>query len=181
MEKRNKNSELRGWITTVVLPVLIVLLINLFVCKIAVVNGSSMYPTLKHRDLLLVWMPGYTPENGDIVVVNTDEASRMRGEKIVKRIIACGGQTVEIDYDANRVLVDGAALSEPYINYEEADCMQELYPGEQLTVPEGYVFVLGDNRNHSGDSRDPTIGLIAEEDILGVQIVRVPLGEWLAD
>ena len=178
-EKKKTRSELRSWVTTVIVPVLIVLLLNLFVCKLAVVSGDSMYPTLHDRDFLLVWMLGYEPKNNDIVVINTDPDGVMRGEKIVKRVIACGGQEVGIDYAANTVTVDGAVLDEPYLNYAEADPMEAYYPAQTLTVPDGYVFVLGDNRNHSGDSRDPGIGLIAESDILGVRIARLPLGEWL--
>ena len=176
---RKPHSEFWSWITQVVLPVAIVLLLNLFVCKLAVVNGDSMYPTLHERDLLLVLMPNYEPQRGDIVVINTPEEGRMHGDKIVKRIIALGGETVEIDYDANRVLINGEALDEPYINYAEADPMEAFFSGEAVVVPEGFVYVLGDNRNHSGDSRDPTIGLIAETNILGVKIAHVPFGEWL--
>ena len=176
---RKPRSEFWSWMTQVVLPVGLVLLLNLFVCKLAVVNGDSMYPTLHERDLLLVLMPDYEPERGDIVVINTSEESRMHGDKIVKRIIALGGETVEVDYEANRVLINGEALDEPYLNYFEADPMEAYFSGEAITIPEGFVYVLGDNRNHSGDSRDPTIGLIAEADILGVEIARVPFGKWI--
>lgn len=179
MEQKKKSKELRSWITTVIIPVAIVLLINLFVCKLAVVSGSSMYPTLYERDYLLVWMLGYTPKDGDIVVINTEKDGVMHGEKLVKRIIASGGEHVSIDYAENTVTVDGKLLAEPYLNYEEDDPMLPVYEDTDLTVPEGYVFVMGDNRNHSGDSRASGIGLIPVSDVLGVKIARVPIGRWL--
>ena len=175
---KKKQSELRSWFTTVILPVAIVLLINLFVCKLAVVNGSSMYPTMEHGDLLVVRLIAYEPQRGDVVVIDAPEGSRMAGEKIVKRIIALGGDTVEVDYDGNCVLVNGEALDEPYLNYAEADPMEEYFSGDAFTVPAGFVYVLGDNRNHSGDSRDPTIGLIPEENVLGIEMARLPTGSW---
>lgn len=178
-EPRNWAKEVRSWLLTVLVPVLLVLIINLFVCKLAVVKGSSMYPTLHDRDLLLVWMVNYQPKNGDIVVINTEADSAMEGDKLVKRVIATGGQSVEIHYDTNTVLVDGQALTETYLNTEEADPLAAVYGDTSLIVPEGYVFVLGDNRNHSSDSRDSRIGLIPESEIMGVQIARVPIGKWL--
>ena len=92
-DKQAIIREVKSWILTVILPVLVVFLLNLFVCKLAIVSGSSMYPTLHHRDVLVVWMLDDSPENGDIVVVNTDENGIMAGEKIVKRVIATEGQT----------------------------------------------------------------------------------------
>lgn len=174
--KKKIMNETVSWILTVVLPVCIVLLLNLFVCKLAVVSGQSMYPTLNDRDLLLVWMLGDGPQTGDIVVINSPEESYMHGEKLVKRVIASGGQTVRIDYAENRIYVDGTALDEPYLNYAEEDPMLEIWPGGEFTVPEGCYYVLGDNRNHSGDSREPQIGFISPEDLVGVSVARIPLG-----
>jgi len=174
--KKKILKEAASWILTVVVPVGLVLLLNLFVCKLAVVSGDSMNPTLNDRDLLLVWMLGEGPKTGDIVVVNSPEESYMHGEKLVKRVIAAGGQTVRIDYAENRIYVDGIALEEPYLNYAEEDPMMEFWPGEELTVPDGCYYVLGDNRNHSGDSRDPQIGFISPDDLVGVSVARIPLG-----
>lgn len=179
-DKQAIIQEVKSWIYTVILPVLVVFLLNLFVCKLAIVSGSSMYPTLHHRDVLLVWMLNDSPENGDIIVVNTDENGVMAGEKIVKRVIATEGQTIRINYDENAVYVDGVKLDEDYINYAEDDPMMAYYEDIELTIPEGYVFAMGDNRNYSMDSRDSRIGMVAKEDIMGIKIARIPLGEWLA-
>ena len=86
-------------------------------------------------------------------------------QPIVKRVIAVGGQTVNIDYTENTVYVDGVALDEPYIN----ELMEDLGP-ESIThaeVPEGSIFVMGDNRNHSSDSRSPRLGFVDERYVLG--------------
>ncbi len=178
-DKHEIIREIKSWVYTVILPVIVVVLLNLFVCKLAIVSGDSMYPTLHHRDVLVVWMLNANPDNGDIIVVNTDEDGVLAGEKIVKRVIATEGQTLRINYEENAVYVDGERLPEDYINYEEADPMVAYYEDTELTVPEGCVFVLGDNRNHSMDSRDPQIGLVAKEDILGVEVVKLPIGDWL--
>ena len=164
-----------------VILVAVVLLLNLFVCKLAIVSGDSMYPTLHDKDILLIWMLGEGADPGDIVVVKTTEESSMHGDKLVKRVIATGGQTVRIDYDANLVYVDGVALEEPYLNYEEPDPMLAVSGTTEFAVPEGTVFVMGDNRNHSGDSRDASIGFVALENIMGVEILRIPTGEWFGN
>lgn len=180
-EPENKKSPVQeavSWVLTVVIPVGIVLLLNLWVCKLAIVSGDSMYPTLHDRDVLLIWMLNAQPEQGDVVVVNTPESGVMHGDRLVKRVVATAGQTIRIDYDENAVYVDGEALNEDYLNFEEPDPMAEVYGTTDLTVPEGCVFVLGDNRNHSSDSRDPRIGVIALEDIMGVEILRIPIGSW---
>lgn len=176
--KKKVWKEILNWILSVFLPVGAVLLLNLYVCKLAVVSGESMYPTLFDRDLLLVWMLGDEPETGDIVVVNSPEESYLRGEKIVKRVIASGGQTVRIDYEANKVYVDGIELEEPYLNQADEDPMLAFWESGEVTVPEGYLYVLGDNRNHSGDSRDPSIGFIPPEDVVGISVLRIPMGVW---
>lgn len=172
-------KEIGSWILSVGVPVGIVLLLNLFVCKLAVVTGDSMNPTLLNRDLLVVRLVGEEPKTGDIVVVNSPEESYVHGEKLVKRVIASGGQTVRIDYEANKVYVDGVALEEPYLNYAESDPMLPMSASEEIVVPADSLYVLGDNRNHSGDSRHPEIGVIGPEDIIGVSVARIPFGRWI--
>ena len=144
------------------LAVLMIVFILLF--RVVVVSGSSMYSTLWDGDYLLVIsrMLGGPPEQGDIIVASKDSFNE--GEPIIKRVIATEGQIVDIDFQAGIVYVDGTALEEDYTftptNVEEG----VAFP---LTVHEGCVFAMGDNRNRSRDSRFPEIGLIDQREILG--------------
>ena len=157
------KRELYAWLGTVVAALVALILIFTFVGRVIVVDGISMRPTLEGGDLLLLQSVGYTPKQGDVVVL-TKEFEDADGP-IVKRVIATGGQHVVIDYDAGTVTVDGVVLDEPYINEEMIQPM-----GETLTdvvVPEGSIFVMGDNRNRSSDSRDVTLGTVDERYVLG--------------
>ena len=141
-----------------------IILVFTFVGRITPVVGESMLPTLHEGDVMLIRDIGYTdPQPGDIVVL-TKEFDAARGP-IVKRIIAVEGQTVDIDYQTGTVYVDGEALDEPYLN----EPMEEPWYEDltSVTVPEGSVFVMGDNRNHSNDSRDVTLGTVDERYVLG--------------
>ena len=135
--------------------------------RVVVVVGPSMYNTLVNGDrLLLVSSTFYTePKQGDIIVAS--KKSFENGECIVKRVIATEGQTVDIDFQQGIVYVDGKALQEDY-----AYTPTTLFEGVSfpLTVDEGHVFVLGDNRQSSKDSRNPQIGLIDNREILGKAI-----------
>lgn len=137
-----------------------------FVVRLVGVSGSSMYPTLVNRDYMLLlsnFLCG-DYDQGDIVVATVPTFGT---EPIVKRVIATGGQTVDIDFTTGTVYVDGAALEEPYIfeqnwNRNYADGMD--YPA---VVPEDCYFIMGDNRDHSTDSRYASIGMVPEEYIMG--------------
>ena len=155
--------DLYFWLQALVMALVGLILVFTFVGRIIGVDGESMMPTLHHRDMLLLQSIGYQPEQGDVVVLSKNTFHD--GAPIVKRIIAVGGQTVDIDYDTNTVYVDGVALDEPYI----LEPMREL-PAEYAThveVPEGSVFVMGDNRNNSTDGRDPRVGVVDQRCILG--------------
>ena len=93
------------------------------------------------------------------------QALVMEGQPIVKRVIAVGGQTVDIDYESNTVYVDGVVLDEPYI----LEPMRELPSNfaTHVVVPEGSIFVMGDNRNNSTDGRSPELGVVDERCVLG--------------
>ena len=166
---------------TMLVSVFVVLLLFTYVMRPVTVEGTSMVPTLQDSDRLLMYRMLYTPKNGDIVVVNNQQGHVLNGDQVVqsgyslheciiKRVIAVGGQTIDIDKEASTVTLDGVVLDEPYINEAvHTDDGAFQYP---LTVPEGYVFVMGDNRNHSTDSRNDHVGLVPVEDVLGTAFFR---------
>lgn len=127
-----------------------------------------MLPTLENGERLIISHLFYEPSAGDIVVL-CGEADHEEGKNLIKRIIATGGQTVDIDFELGQVYVDGEALSEPYT-------LEPTYLDEgtefPLTVPEGEIFVMGDNRNGSRDSRSLSVGTIKEEYIVGRVLFR---------
>ena len=154
--------DLYFWLQALVMALVALILIFTLVGRIIGVDGSSMVPTLHHGDMLILQSLGYKPRQNDVVVLTKESFME---QPIVKRVIAVGGQTVDIDYTENTVYVDGVALDEPYIN----ELMEDLGP-ESIThaeVPEGSIFVMGDNRNHSSDSRSPRLGVVDERSVLG--------------
>ncbi len=163
------KQDLFFWLQTLTLVLVALTLLFTFVGRIIAVDGDSMLPTLHDRDMLLLRGVGYTPEQGDIVVLTKDFPGHV-GEAIVKRVIAVGGQTIRIDYLESRVYVDGVALDEPYIN-ESVMIQRPNLTIEELTVPEGSVFVMGDNRNDSSDSRISELGAIDNRYILGKAVM----------
>ena len=172
-KKGPAGAELFEWLQMVMVCVLGAVIAFNLVVRLSVVDGQSMDPTLEHGELMLVWSLGYTPKQGDIVIINKTTADFLHEQAIVKRVIALGGQTVDIDYEKSRVYVDGKRVKEDYI-------LEEMYlPGNpymretHFEVPEGEVFVLGDNRNGSTDSRDERLGTIDEGYILGRAVAAV--------
>lgn len=143
------------------------MLIYVLFFRAVVVVGSSMYDTLMDGDRLLVINNlVYTePKHGDIIVASKD--SFRNGECIIKRVIATEGQTVDIDFARGIVYVNGEALDEPYISSDTKRPEGVSFP---LTVEPGCIFVMGDNRKDSKDSRDPEIGLIDKREVLGKAI-----------
>ncbi len=181
-KKRTWKQELVSWLCWIGIPVLVVLFLNQFVGSVAYVSGTSMYPTLYDRDLLLVQSIFYTPQQGDIVICNVTVSSSLQGKFVVKRVIAVGGQTVVIDYDNNTVTVDGEVLQEDYLNTSYGDVMiGSVNQVDTYEVPEGYIFVMGDNRNNSADSRSSFVGMIPLEEVEGGVVFRLPIGVLIGD
>ena len=144
-----------------------IMLVFLLFFRIIVVSGDSMYSTLLDGDYLLLLGNLFyqEPDHGDIVVIS--KKSFDDGKPIVKRVIATEGQNVDIDFENAVVYVDGVALDEPYINSPTSFNEGTVFP---LTVAEDCIFVLGDNRGVSRDSRDPVIGQIDKREVLGKAI-----------
>lgn len=177
-KKKTWQRELLEWIECLGVALLVVFLLTTFVGRTVQVSGPSMEPTLQDKDMLIVYHIGYTPSNGDIIVLNPKGDNK----PYIKRVVAVGGQTIDfkmnIDPEDNTkyfdVYVDGKVLEEDYIaDYIRTDPRSystEEYP---MTVPEGHVYVLGDNRNHSVDSRyEATVGMVNHKDIIGKAIFR---------
>ena len=156
-------AVLYEWIGEAVFSLIAVALVFTFLFRIVGVNGDSMNNTLMNRDRLVLSVLPYTPERGDIVVVGRDAQ-----EPLVKRVIGVAGDTVEIDEEQHRVRINGVLLDEPYIH---VPTYPEGMAGKTVEIPDGTVFVLGDNRVASLDSR--SIGLIDEGDILGKAVFRI--------
>ena len=185
MADRN-NSEAQSWQNDVlcylhdiiyVLSAIVIVMLLLF--RLIVVSGSSMYDTLKHGDYILLLSNTFyqQPECGDIVVIGKESFDN--GSPIIKRVIATEGQTVDIDFDTGIVYVDGIALDEEYTYTPTTTSGGVKFP---LEVYDGFVFVLGDNRNGSRDSRFPEIGLIDKREIIGKAIfLLVPGGGVFGD
>ena len=185
-EVKDFRHSIIEWMEVIVSALVAVVIIFTFFVRIATIDGSSMNNTLLHGEKVLISNIAYTPKQGDIVVISRNYNSvdpskidwtknRDKSEPIIKRIIATEGQEVYIDFDKGIVYVDGKALDEPYISTPTTSKHDVDFP---QTVPEGCVFVLGDNRMNSMDSRFKEIGnsgdgMIREEYIIGRVLLRI--------
>ena len=182
-EKQTTFDKIYDWLEVMAVSAVIVILTLTFLFRLSTVDGTSMNNTLSHGDMLVI-RNIYSVEQGDIVVVQ--QLNSFFEQPIVKRIIAVGGQTLKIDFTGWKVWVDGELLNEDYVNRENGKMMKyddflsiygnvatKVGSAYEMTIPEGYVFVMGDNRNHSSDSRSGYVGLVRENEILGKVIFRL--------
>lgn len=161
------KKEFFEWVQAIAIAVVLALLIRTFVFTLVKVDGSSMVPTLQDGDRLYVTRLLYKPKASDVIVF------RPAGDKdkyYVKRVIATEGQEVDINFSTGAVMVDGVVLDEPYINELTYAQGNVSFP---VTVPKDCVFVLGDNRNRSKDSRFSDVYMVSEDSIMGGAVFRL--------
>ncbi len=162
-EKSTLLENIFDFIEIAVFALVMVAVLFAFFIRIVGVEGGSMNDTLIDGDRLVLVKAFYTPDYGDIIVVN-----RENDTPIIKRVIAKGGDTIEIDPANYDVILNGEVLHEPYVHYPTL-----LFDMDgPLTVPEGHYFVMGDHRDSSHDSRKEILGCVSEEDIVGKAVWR---------
>ncbi len=168
-KKIDWKAEIISWLWTIGIALAIVFVVNTFIARVVNVDGASMLPTLTHGERIITTPLHGELQRGDIVVIH-----RENDTAIIKRIVAVAGDTVDIDYDTGTLYVNGEAVEEDYIS---APMHFVAYQGGNtklpLTVEEGYVFVLGDNRNVSLDSRAAELGAVEEKAVFGKAIFRI--------
>ncbi len=174
-KKSTAYDEFFEWLDAIISAVVMVVLIFTFAFRVVGIKGSSMERTLMENDKVVITNMFYTPKRGDIVVIsrnyqNDNTGSGSFGEPIIKRVIATENQWVDIDFEKGIVYVDGEALDEPYTKMPTTVKHDVNFP---LQVTKGHIFVLGDNRDVSNDSRGSEIGLVDERYVLGKAVYRV--------
>lgn len=168
-------SNVYDWIRCVLFAISIVVVCLTFLFRLVDVEGSSMVDTLQSNDKVIVTNLFYTPKDGDIVVISHGAEYQ---NPIIKRVIATEGQTIKLDYDNDKIIVDGVTLNESYIDGSTfaGNIGNNKIPD---VVPEGKIFVMGDNRRVSLDSRSTEIGLIDVDNVIGkAQVVAFPFDHF---
>lgn len=168
-------DDLLEWVEAFVVALFVVILVFIFIFRVVEVSGPSMNSTLADKDRIIALHFNYTPARGDIVVCNSKGLNKC----IIKRVIGVAGDTVVVNYNDDTVKVNGEPVDQSYINESDMyilpvfDDNYRTGEGEYTyKVPEGTIFVMGDNRNHSTDSRSAYVGFIKTEDVLGKAVFR---------
>lgn len=172
--KKNKSKWIKIFdlCGSVIAAMVIIFVIFTFICRPTSVVGGSMESTLQNGDWLITTRQSEY-EYGDIVIITQPN---VHNEPLIKRVIATEGQTIDINFTSGQVMVDGKEINEPYIKELTHTSYDVKFP---LVVEEGKVFVMGDNRNHSSDSRDSGVGQIDTRYILGKARFRIlPFGHF---
>ena len=173
LKKKPKKKDRLGIFdifSSIVAALTVVTMLFLFCFRVFDVDGPSMVPTLEDGEKVIVSTVGYKPQRGDVVVISKAGADN---KPIVKRVIAVGGDTVNINLTTGVVTVNG--VEEHYSDDLTNQTINTAYP---MVVPEGTVFVLGDNRELSHDSRYKIIGCIDERLIVGKVVMKLSVGDW---
>ncbi len=172
ISKSRAANCLFDWAQCILVAVVAVVVVLTFFFRMVNVDGDSMLDTLTNSDKVIVSDLFYEPDDGDIVVISHGQEY---SQPIIKRVIATEGQTLDINFDTGDVVVDGVVLQEDYIIGETVQGNAEI----PSVIPEGYVFVMGDNRSVSLDSRFTEIGLVPVTDIIGkAQFVVFPFNDF---
>ncbi len=171
--EKEEPAEIYEWMQSLVSALLICVIVFAFFVRIIGIIGSSMEPTFSDRDSVVISNILYTPEQGDIIVLRK---LSFQEEPIIKRVIAVAGQTVAIDFESGIVYVDDKPLDEPYT--AELTLTPINFDGK-VTIPENCIFVMGDNRNHSTDSRSNQVGFVDVRYVMGKVLLRLlPIDEF---
>lgn len=163
-------KSIYDWVEIFAISVAVVFVLFSFIARIAVVDGGSMLPTLTNGDKVIVRQLFYTPKQGDIIVCQSEKYGL--DKPLVKRVIATEGQTVTLDRENWKVYVDGKELDESYVFFETGSMRGWDYNTDSVTVEKGHIFVMGDHRNDSLDSRSAAIGQIDVRYVIGQVVFR---------